>query len=517
MMDIIYNLWQGALFAVTPANIAGCLFGYFIGLVAGAIPGIMGVTAMALMLPFTFTMNPMFAISAMMGCYKGACFAGSVTATLFNIPGTPEAAATVLDSYPMGQRGEQARALELALWASLIGGMVSNFLLIFTAPPLAKIAVRVGPPETAALILFSLTAVISLMGTSRIDIWKGLISVVIGLSLAMVGLDPMTSTRRYGFGLTELDSGITFVVAVISFLAFVEILEQVGKTNRVRAGQDLERKQQLPYPWDQRWADLKFCAKDLTRSSLLGSFFGAMPGIGAAPAAFVCYGEAKRAAGDGGMFGRGDPRGIAAPESGNNAVAASSLIPLITLGVPGSVAAAVLGGTFMVHGMIPGPMLMHDHPQVIYGLFVLFIVTDLLGAFFVALPFLHIVRKMFLGLNLNLLFPAVIVCCAVGVYTEEFDLFAVKLLVILGGFGFVLHKLGFSLSALVLAFILGPILERETRTALLMSGGSFSIFFTSPAACILLVLSALALVWSLWQKIKAERGGKASVMLEEME
>lgn len=517
MMEIFSNLWAGAVFAITVNNLIGCMFGYFIGLVSGAIPGIMGVTAMALLLPFTFTMSPMFAISAMMGCYKGACFAGSITATLFNIPGTPEAAATVLDSYPMAQRGYRARALELALWASLIGGMVSNILLIFTAPPLAKIAVRVGPAETSALILFSLTAVISLMGTSRIDIWKGLISVFLGLGIAMIGLDPMTSTRRYSFNITELDNGITFVVAVISFLAFVEILEQVGKTNRVKAGQELEQARQLPYTWKERWSDLRFCAKDLTRSSLLGSFFGALPGIGAAPAAFVCYGEAKRTAKDNSMFGKGDPRGIMAPESGNNAVAASSLIPLITLGIPGSVAAAILGGAFMVHGMIPGPMLMHDYPYIIYGLFVLFIITDLLGAFFVALPFLHIVRRLFLNLNLNLLFPAVIVCCAVGVYTEEFDLFAIKLLVILGGLGFVLNKLGFSLSAMVLAFILGPILERETRTALLMSGGSFSIFFTSPVACILILLAVLALVWSLWQKIKAEKGEKVSAMLEVME
>ena len=514
-MEILQNLWQGALFACTFTNIVGCLFGYAIGLVSGAIPGIMGVTAMALMLPFTFTMSPMFAISAMMGCYKGACFAGSITATLFNIPGTPEAAATVLDSYPMGQRGQRARALELALWASLIGGMVSNFLLIFTAPPLASIAVRVGPPETAALILFSLTAVISLMGTSRMDIWKGLLSVVIGLMLATSGLDPMTSTRRYGFNLTELDNGITFVVAVISFLAFVEILEQVGKMGQMQARQQEESVRQLPYTWKERWADLRFCGKDLLRSSLLGSFFGAMPGIGAAPAAFVCYGEAKRTASDKSMFGHGDPRGIAAPESGNNAVAASSLIPLITLGVPGSVAAAVLGGAFMVQGMIPGPMLMHNHPHVIYGLFVLFIITDILGAFFVALPFLHIVRTLFLNLNLRLLFPAVIICCAIGVYTEEFDLFAVKLLVILGGFGYVLHILGFSLSALVLAFILGPILEQETRTALLMSGGSFSIFMTSPVACTLLVLSFLALLWSLWQKLKAEKGS-VNVVLDKM-
>ncbi|MCL2123741.1 MAG: tripartite tricarboxylate transporter permease [Desulfovibrionaceae bacterium] len=516
MTDILGNLWQGAIFACNLTNFAGCVFGYAIGVIAGAIPGIMGITALALMLPFTFTMSPLFAIAAMMGCYKGAAFAGSITAILFNIPGTPEAAATVLDGHPMAKQGQQARALEIALWASFIGGMISNFLLIFTAPPLAKIAVHVGPAETAALILFSLTAVISLMGSSRVDIWKGLISVIIGLGLATIGLDPITSTRRYGFGFTALDSGITYVVGVIAFLAFVEILDQVGKTAELKVSEDTVRAKNLPYTWAQRWADLKYCAKDVLRSSLIGSFLGAMPGIGAPPAAFICYGEAKRVAGPKSRFGYGDPRGIAAPESGNNAVAASSLIPLITLGVPGSVAAAVLGGAFMVKGMIPGPMLMHDHPQVIYGLFVLFIVADILGAFLVALPALYFMRKLLGRLNLNLLFPAVILCCAVGVYTEHFDIFAIKMLVVLGSAGYCLHKLGFALSPLVLAFILGPILERETRTALIISGGSYGIFFTSPVACVLLILTVGALGWSIRQKIKVEKGEGSGIIFEEM-
>ena len=174
MLDIFSHLLAGAAHAITLSNILGCLLGYAVGVICGSIPGLMGVTGMALLLPFTFTMSPLFAIAAMMGCYKGGCYAGSITATLFNIPGTPEAAATVLDAYPMNRRGEQKRALELTLWASVIGGTISNILLIFTAPPLARVAVRIGPAETAALVLFSLTAVVGLMGNSRTGIWKGL-------------------------------------------------------------------------------------------------------------------------------------------------------------------------------------------------------------------------------------------------------------------------------------------------------------------------------------------------------
>ena len=517
MLEILSNLWAGAQYALTFSNILGALLGYGIGVVCGSIPGLMGVTGMAIILPFTFTMSPLFAIAAMMGCYKGGCYAGSITAALFNIPGTPEAAATVLDAYPMTLRGQQKRALELALWASVIGGTISNFLLIFTAPPLAQVALSVGPAETAALVLFSLTAVIGLLGTSRLAIWKGFISVILGLMLASVGLDPILSTRRYVFNITELDSGIPFVVAVIAMLAFTEILEQVNKerldVDKEGAKLDPMREVQ-PYGWRERLQDLRFCWKDLLRSSLLGSFFGALPGIGAAPAAFVCYGEARRAAKDKENFGKGDPRGIVAPESGNNAVAAASLIPLVTLGIPGSVAAAVLGGAFMVQGMIPGPMLMHDYPQVIYGLFVLFVVTDILGAFVVALPFVALVRKLFSLMNYNILFPLVIVFCGIGVYIEHFNVFSIRLLVILGGMSFVLEKLGFNVSAMVLAFILGPIFERETRTALVMSGGDFSIFLKSPVACTLLVLSVLLFFWSLWQKIKSERGENSSLLQE---
>ncbi len=502
MLDIFLQLWEGFLMSFTLANILGIAAGYGVGIIAGSIPGIMGVTAMVLILPFTFTMPPLFAIAAMMGVYKGACFAGSITATLFNIPGTPEAAATAFDSYPMSQSGQQARALEIALWASVIGGTLSNFILVFSAAPLSAIALKLGPAETAALILFSLTAVISLLGNTRTDIWKGGLSVVIGLMIATVGLDPMESTRRYVFGLTELDNGIPFVLAVIAFLAFAEVLEQVGQMTIISLKKSGEKAKQIPYSWKGRWQDLKFCGKELCRASLLGSLFGAMPGIGAAPAAFVAYGEAKRAAKDNSQFGKGDPRGIAAPEAANNAVAASSLIPLVTLGIPGSVAAAVLFGAFMVQGMMPGPMLMRDSPETLYGLFALFIMTDFIGGFCVALPFLALVKRIFVTLNYSLLFPAVIVCCGIGVYAEEFHVFSIVLLGVLGGFGFLLHRNGFNIPALVLALILGPFLERQTRTAMLISGGDPMIFLTKPISAGLLLLAVAAIAWAFWKRMK---------------
>lgn len=502
MSDIFINLLDGAAFALTLSNLLAIIIGYTIGVIAGSIPGIMAVTAMVLILPFTFGMQPLFAISLLMGCYKGGAYAGSITATLFNIPGTPEAAATCIESYPMTLRGEEARALEIALFASVFGGMVSNLLLIFTAPPLSAVAIKLGPTEIAALILFSLTAVISLLGETRMDIWKGFISVSVGLMLAIVGLDSMSTTRRYVFGLSELDNGITFIVAIIALLALSEVFIQVENTGDFHKLQRRKLSNTKKYTFRLRWRDLKFTIVDLLRSSFLGSLLGALPGIGATSAALISYGESRRAAKDQSMFGKGDPRGIAASESGNNAVAASSLIPLITLGIPGSVAAAVMFGAFMVQGMIPGPMLMLEHPEIIYGLFVLLILTDIVGAIVVALPFITLVRRLFKTLDYTLLFPGVIVCCTVGVYSEEFDPFGLKIMLILGFLGYLMKKGNFSIPPLILAFILGPILERNTRTALLISGGSPLVFFQSPIALTLLVLTALSLFWVIWKKTR---------------
>ncbi|MGD8561025.1 MAG: tripartite tricarboxylate transporter permease [Desulfarculaceae bacterium] len=512
MGDILGNLWQGAQYAASLVNILAIIIGYIIGVVAGAIPGVMAVTAMVLILPFTFTLDPLFAIAMLMGTYKGGAYAGSITATLVNIPGTPEAAATALDSYPMSQAGEQQRALELALWASVIGGTISNFLLIFTAPPLAEVALRLGPAEIASLILFSLTAVITLLGDSRMDMWKGFISITMGLMLAIVGLDNMSATRRYVFGFEELDNGVPFVLTIIALLALSEVFIQSERVANLRINRGFQGLKMISYSWKQRWLDFKLCLKDLVRSSFVGSLLGALPGIGATTAAFVCYGEARRSAKDNSKFGKGDPRGIAAPEAGNNAVAASSLIPLVTLGIPGSVAAAVMYGAFMIQGMIPGPMLMQERPEVIYGLFVLLIMTDFIGAFAVALPFISLCRRLFRKLDFSLFFPGVMVCCVVGVYSEDFNVFHLRLFLVLGCLGYLMRKTGFSIPPFILAFILGPILERNTRTALLLSEGSPMIFITSPVAAILLALALASFVWALWRKAKA---GKSNLAVPE--
>jgi len=499
-MDFISNLMKGIDFALSFTNIIGILIGYFIGVVVGATPGLMATTAMVLMLPFTFTLNPLFAIATLMGCYKGGVYAGSITGTLFNIPGTPEAAATALDGYPMGQRGEELRALEIDLFASVIGGTFSNLLLLFTAAPLAFIALKLGPPEVAALIFFSLTVVVSLMGDTPLEIWKGLVSVGGGLFIGMIGLDAMTTTRRYGFGIVELDKGIGFITCIIGLLALSEVLVQAEAITSLKLSDRRSRVPSKKPTFRSRINDLKVCAVDILRSSLLGSLLGALPGIGATTAAFVSYGEAKRAAKNPENFGKGDIRGIAAPEAGNNAVCAASLIPLVTLGIPGSIAAAVLFGAFMVQGMIPGPMLMITHAEFLYGLFFLMILTDILGGALVAYPIIRVARYIFRRVDYSLLFPIVTVFCAVGVYAVDFSIFDIKVLLFLGVLGYLMKKTNFNIPALVLAFILGPILERNMRTALLISQGNPAIFIKSPVAAALLILGVVSVILSLKRK-----------------
>lgn len=506
MNDFIPNLISGINYAFNITNILGILGGYFIGVIVGATPGLTSVMAIVLLLPFTYTLSPLFAIAGLMGCYKGGVYGGSITAILFNIPGTPMAAATSFDGYPMKLKGEGLRALEMALFASIIGGTLSNLLLLFTAPPLARIALKFGPAEVAALIFFSLTVVTGLMGDTPLEIWKGLISLGIGLSTAMIGLDMMTTTRRYGFGIVELDSGINFVTAIVGLLALSEVLIQVEKIINLNLSNLKDEIQLFKKPtWKSRKNDIKICAVDILRSSLVGSFIGALPGLGATTAAFMSYGEAKRASKHPETFGKGEIKGVAAPEAGNNAVCAASLIPLVTLGIPGSIVAAALLGAFMIQGMMPGPMLMKTHPEVLYGLFFLMILTDILGGVLVAYPFIYVATRLLRKIDYTILFPIIIVLCGIGTYGINFSIFDIKVMLILGVLGYIMRKTGFTVPVFLLAFILGPFLERNLRTALLISRGSLFIFLKSPIAMILLTLGIVSLVLSFRKKLKKKK------------
>lgn len=490
---------EGFFLSIQPLNIVGILFGYTIGIIVGSLPGLTGVMAIALILPLTYRLPGLFAIASLMGCYKGATYGGSISAILLNTPGTPEAAATALDGYPLAQKGEERRALEMALMASVMGGTISNLVLIVVAKPLALIALKFGPAEITGLIFFSLTIIVLTIGNTSLQIVKGLTSAGVGLFFAMVGLDIITTTRRYCFGILELDRGFNLIPVLIGLLALSEVLIQlkkIGKTNLEKSNSILNKLSQKKVTWQTRRNDLITCSKDIIRSSFIGTFIGALPGIGATTAAFISYGEAKRSSKDRKYFGSGKIEGIAAPEAGNNAVCASSLIPLVTLGIPGSITAAVLLGAFMIHGMMPGPMLMRTHPSILYGLFFLMIWTDPIGAIVIAIPYLHIARFIVRRINKILLFPLIIILCIIGAYAIQFSIFDIKVMIFLGILGYLMKKNGFSIPAFLLAFILGPILENNTRLALAITNNNPIIFLKSPIAMVFFGLSIISLIWS---------------------
>jgi len=355
------EILQQALFIfATWQNVLLLALGVFIGTFVGAVPGMTTPMAVALTLPFTFTLSPVSGILLLLGVYKGGIYGGSITAILINAPGTPAASCTVLDGYPLARRGEARRALDIALYASCIADFMSNLALILCAGFLASLALAFGSPEVFTLILFSLTIIASVSGDQLL---KGLGSAAFGLILAVVGLDLVYGTNRFIFGEVELMSGLNFIPVLIGLFALPEIIAFYGRVEVAREYNPLAGR-------GAGLDDLRKTLKTIIRGSAIGVILGAIPGIGGAPAAFLSYSEAKRTSKNGDNFGNGEIEGVAAAESGNNGTAGATLIPLLALGIPGDITTAIILGAFMIHGLRPGPLLFQDNLSLIYALFI---------------------------------------------------------------------------------------------------------------------------------------------------
>jgi putative tricarboxylic transport membrane protein len=443
--------------------------GITVGTIAGAIPGMSATMAVALTLPFTFALSPIEGILLLLGVYKGGIFGGSIPAILIKTPGTPASSATVLDGYPMAEKGEAGRALSMALYASCTADLISNLSLILFAGWLASLALSFGPPEFFTLILFSLTII---AGVSGSNLLKGMISAFLGLLLATVGLDLVYGTNRFVFGEPNLMGGLNFIAVLIGLFAIPEIIAFVRDPEE-REGdvRGLGRK-------GATWADYRRCFKSIVRGGLLGSFLGAIPGIGAAPAAFLSYSEARRTSKHPERFGKGEIEGVAASEAGNNGVAGATLIPLLALGVPGDVITAIIIGAFMIHGLQPGPLMFATNGPIVYALFIGLILSSvfllIVGSAAIRLfRFIADVPKA-------LLFPAVLVLCVYGVYAVNNSTFDVGVMFVMGWIGYAMLRLDVPPAPFLIAFILGPLLEDNFRQAMLMSGSSPGILFRSP-------------------------------------
>jgi len=469
------NVIDGFTLFIQYENFIVILIGVVIGTFIGAIPGMTVPMGVALTLPFTFNMEPVPGVLLMLGVYKGGLYGGSITAILIKAPGTPAASCTVIDGFPMVQKGEARRALEIALYASCFADLVSNLSLILFTGFLANFALRFGPPEFFTLIFFSLTII---SGVSGDRLSKGIISACFGLILATVGLDIIYGTDRFVFGETELMAGLNFIPVLIGLFALPEIMSHfTRKATHVATIGALGRT-------GATFADFRRCFKSILRGSLIGVTLGAIPGIGAAPAAFLSYSEARRTSKRRDNFGKGEIEGIAAAEAGNNGVAGSTMIPLLALGVPGDITSAIILGAFMIHGLMPGPVMFVQNLPIIYGLFMGIMLSS--AYLFIVGRFSIRAISRIADISNNLLYPVVLVLCVFGAYAINNSVFDILVMVLMGIMGFIMLRSGIPAAPFLIAYILGPLLEDSFRQALLLSDGSFTIFFQN------------AICWAFW-------------------
>ncbi|WP_133013417.1 tripartite tricarboxylate transporter permease [Marinomonas flavescens] len=468
------------------------VFGVLGGIILGALPGLTATMGVAILLPFTFGMAPIAAMVMLIGVYIGGIYGGSIAAILLKTPGTPASAASVLDGYALTLKGEAARALSISVVASFIGGLISTIVLIAIAPMLAKFALRFSAPEYFALALFGLTIIASV---SSNNILKGLLAGTIGLLVSTVGLDPITSVPRFTFGIMDLYNGINVIPVLIGLFAISEALNQLENLNlKTKVAEKFNSKL-------MSLKDLKNILPTTIKSALLGTSIGAVPGAGADISAFVCYNEAKRASKNPEEFGNGSIKGLAAAESGNNGVTGGSLVPLLTLGVPGDAVSAVLLGALIVQGLTPGPLLFTQNPEIVYGIFSSMLVANivmlLIGLFGIRF-FCQITKVPKL-----LMIPIIIFLSIVGAYAINNSMFDVGIAIVFGVLGFILGKLKIPTSPILLAIILGPMAETNLRRSLLMYDGSWSFLYERPIA---LAFIAMA-IFSLWSTIRRNKKG----------
>jgi TctA family transporter len=493
-MDLIANLGLGFETALSPVNMLYCFVGVLLGTLVGVLPGIGPTATIAMLLPITFSFEPVTALIMLAGIYYGAQYGGSTTAILINLPGESSSAVTAIDGYQMARKGEAGPALATAALGSFFAGTVATFILALAAPPLARAALNFGAPEYFSLIVLGLIASIALAHGS---ILKALAMIVLGLLFGMVGQDIYTGTPRFTFGFFELYSGINFVSVAVGVFGIAEILRNLEHemTREVM----VKRVSNL---WLTR-EQFRRIAAPVLRGTGLGAVLGVLPGGGHVLSAFAAYSVEKRLSSTPQEFGRGAIEGVAGPESANNAAAQTSFIPLLTLGIPAHPVMALMIGAFIIQGITPGPNVISDQPALFWGI----IVSMWLGNLFLVLLNLPLIGLWvrLLTVPYHVLFPAIVVFACIGCYViagNNFDVYAIVVFAIVG---YVLIKLGCEPAPLLLGFVLGPLLEEHLRRAMIISRGDPMIFLTRPISAALLALAAAAIVIAMLPTVRRKR------------
>ena len=477
------------------------LSGVLIGTLIGALPGMTVVMAITLGLPFTFHMEPVVAISFLLGIYKSGVYGGSISAILIGTPGTPAAAATIIDGYAMTRKGQAKKALDMALYASVIADLIGTMITIVAAIQIAHLALLIGPVEFFAIIAFSLTIIATVSGDSLV---KGLISGILGLLLATVGMDSLYGVTRFTFGNINLTGGLNIIPVLIGLFAIPEMIKQLKERKLNPKKKTIIDTDAMVSNQENRitWNEFKGVFRAIIRGSIIGSVIGIIPGVGAAPAAFINYGRSKKLSKHPEEYGKGSLEAIAAAESGNNAVCGPTLIPLLTLGIPGDKTTAVLLGAFVIQGLSPGPLLFQKHIDIIYGIFMAMLVINVLMFCIgkVAVKWAALISHI----PKEIMFSVVFILCVFGCYASNNLLSDVWVMVFIGGFGYLMLIFGLPQAPFVIAFILSPLFENALRRSLIISSGDLTIFIKHPIALVFLLLTVFTVFFIAWGKRKKQ-------------
>jgi len=495
-MDALGNLLLGFAVALTPVNLFWCFIGVVLGTVVGVLPGLGPAATIAMLLPLTLKMEPTTAIIALAGIFYGARYGGSTTSILLNIPGESSSVVTCLDGYQMARQGRAGAALGISAIASFVAGTVGVLGLMLIAPPLARFALRFGPPEYFALMVLGLAMVVFLAGDSMV---KALLAMLVGLWLATIGTDLFTAESRFTFGQVKLLGGVDFIAATVGIFALGEVLvnlESRGGAEIFKLAKGLRNL--LP-----TLQDLKDCRFAFLNGSVIGFFVGALPGAGATVASFLSYGIEKAFSRHPEKFGTGVIEGVAAPEGANNADAGGALVPLLTLGIPGGNTTAILLGGLILWGYKPGPLLIQEHPQLFWGLVASMYIGNVL-LLVLNLPLVPLFAQI-LRLPYYVLYPLVIGISIVGVYSVNSSLFDVWVMGLFGLLGYLMRKAHFPAAALILGMVLGDGLERALRQSLMMSQGDITILATRPISGVLLLIAIAILCLPAIRKVRSWR------------
>ncbi len=495
-MEILSHLVEGFGVIGGFIPILIIMLGVIMGIIAGAMPGLSPSMGVALLVPFTYTMSPTLALILLVSIYIAANYGGSITAVTINAPGTPASVVTAFDGYPLTKKGKPGIGLGVSLISSTVGGFIGTLILIFFSAPLAKVALKFHPAEYFALAIFGLTTVASLGGKNWI---KAFIAAIFGLLINTIGIDPISGVSRFTFGISFLYDGFALIPALIGLFALSEIFKQLEEGgHKAKAKVDLSSN----WPTIRDYLKLKFT---IIRSSIIGTIIGILPGAGATIASFISYDATKRLSKNPEDFGKGEVRGVAAAEAANSSSVGGALVPLLTLGIPGSATTAVLIGALMIHDLTPGPRLFVSNPGLVYGLF-----ASLLVANVVLLVFGLFGSRLWIkvtNIPKKILFPLIFAVSIIGSFAVQNSFFDIISCLAFGVFGWILRRNKYPVAPIILGMVLGNIAETNFRRAVMMGG--YDVFFTRPASLILLILGLVSLIFAF---IKSNKNPKINKM-----